>query len=269
MLKIIRKLLRPLVPPVLVPYFFRGWVWVITLVEALTFRKRDAYLPSPRLRFKVAGSPDRKLYLSVGLRTKQDIENALARTDRSLKDFNNILDFGCGVGRTIRWLTDKPDDCHLYGCDVDEEAIRWSREHLDFGDFITNPPLPPTEYKDCHFDLIYLISVFTHLDEKFQLQWLEELARITKPGGIVLISVHGNHITNLKLSEEQVEQVQRQGILFYSDSFWKLYHPDFYQTCFHTPEYIHKEWSKFFHVSAHIERGINDAHDLVVLEKRT
>ena len=92
--------------------------------------------------------------------------------------------------------------------------------------------------------------------------------------GDIIYSSEGNgflrKVKSVVVSGNQVvAEVQQQGILFYSDSFWKLYHPDFYQTCFHTTEYIRREWSNFFDVSDYIEQGINDAHDLVVLQKRS
>ena len=266
--RLVRRLLRPLVPRGLVPHLFRGWVWLVTVYERLFIRDRDPYLPPPRLRFKVAGSPDRGDYLSNGRQLMRDIETALNRLGHNIRDFKDILDFGCGCGRTLRWLADRPSGCNLYGSDVDGEAIGWCRQHLDFASFSRNPPLPPTDYKPGSFDLIYLISVFTHLNEEYQLRWLEELERLTRPGGVVLISVHGPYVAGMKLSEEQLDRVRGKGIFFLSDAFWKLYFPNFYQTCFHTPEYIRQTWSKFFDVADYIERGVGNWHDLVVLRKR-
>ena len=266
--RLVRRLLRPLVPRGLVPHLFRGWVRLVTVYERLFIRDSDPYLPPPRLRFKVAGSPDRGDYLSNGRQLRRDIETALGQLGHNIRDFKDILDFGCGCGRTLRWLADRPSGCNLYGSDVDGEAIRWCRRHLDFASFSLNPPLPPTDYKPGSFDLIYLISVFTHLNEEYQLRWLEELERLTRPGGVVLISVHGPYVAGMKLSEEQLDKVRGKGVFFLSDAFWKLYFPNFYQTCFHTPEYIRQTWSKFFNVADYIERGVGDWHDLVVLRKR-
>ncbi len=267
MVRLIRRLLRPLIPPALVPHFFRGWVWLITIYEQLFVRDIDSYLPPPRLRFKVAGSPDRSDYLDNGRRIMSDIEAALGHTGQKIGDFRDILDFGCGCGRTLRWLADRQESHNLFGSDVDEEAVGWCSEHLGFASFSVNPPSPPTGYEHDSFDLICLISVFTHLNEEFQLQWLEELERIVRPGGLVLISVHGPHIAGMKLSGEQLDSIRSEGIFFLCDAFWKLYFPEFYQTCFHTPEYVRKTWSRYFEVALYIEKGINNWHDLVVLRK--
>jgi hypothetical protein len=41
------------------------------------------------------------------------------------------------------------------------------------------------------FDLVYALSVFTHLPESPQLAWRDELLRVLKTGGYLLFSTHG------------------------------------------------------------------------------
>jgi hypothetical protein len=43
--------------------------------------------------------------------------------------------------------------------------------------------------------------------------------------------------------------------------------PEYYQNAFHTHEYIHSVWSKFFDVDAIVEGGIAGHQDLVVCRK--
>ena len=43
------------------------------------------------------------------------------------------------------------------------------------------------------FDLVYSYSVFTHLPEVMQRPWLDELVRVTRPGGHLLLTFHGEH----------------------------------------------------------------------------
>ncbi len=54
----------------------------------------------------------------------------------------------------------------------------------------SDPPLP---FEDASLALVYSISVFSHLDEHHQDQWLGELRRVLKPGGVALLSVHGEY----------------------------------------------------------------------------
>jgi Methyltransferase domain. len=48
------------------------------------------------------------------------------------------------------------------------------------------------DYANQSFDLVYAFSVFTHLDLKAQRRWRDELRRILRPRGILLLTLHGN-----------------------------------------------------------------------------
>lgn len=101
-----------------------------------------------------------------------------------------ILDFGCGSGRVLRGFVGIPGT-DLWGCDIDEKSIRWLGDNL-------SPPLqvlrcdesPPIDLPSHHFDLVYAISVFTHLTDNWA-AWLRELHRLLKPDGLMVASFHG------------------------------------------------------------------------------
>ena len=120
------------------------------------------------------------------------VNQALAAAGRPLDGLDSVLDFGCGCGRTLVPLAEqaKPGTT-LHGCDVDEDAIAWLRQHhpgllLEVNRF--DPPLP---YDADAFDFVSSISVFTHLDEESQLAWLRELRRVLRPNGLAALTVHG------------------------------------------------------------------------------
>ena len=50
---------------------------------------------------------------------------------------------------------------------------------------------PPLPYVDNSFDIIYGISIFTHLPEDLHYKWFNELVRITKINGIIFLTLHG------------------------------------------------------------------------------
>jgi SAM-dependent methyltransferase len=101
----------------------------------------------------------------------------------------SILDFGCGSGRVIRYWSKLSAAVH--GTDYNPELVRWCQRHLPFATFQVNQTMPPLGYPNDTFDLVYALSVFTHLDEVGQLSWIRELRRIARPGGYVLITTHG------------------------------------------------------------------------------
>jgi SAM-dependent methyltransferase len=65
--------------------------------------------------------------------------------------------------------------------------------HGNFPDinFILNDLEPPIAIKDCSFDVIYCISVFTHLSEARHYQWIDEISRLLKPGGLFVGTFRG------------------------------------------------------------------------------
>jgi SAM-dependent methyltransferase len=143
------------------------------------------------LRHRVQGTPDLRTYVEAGRLSRMSTESALHTLPKRLRDFPRILDFGCGCGRTLRWMRDLTPSSRLYGADIDAEAIDWCRKHFGFVSFQKTNFQPPLPYADDSFDFIYALSVFTHLPPEAQFAWLSELRRVLAPGGILLLTFLG------------------------------------------------------------------------------
>ena len=128
--------------------------------------------------------------------------------------------------------------------------------------------MPPLGYGDDAFDLIYSISVFTHLPEPMQFAWLEELKRVSKPGGFVLATVHGEQQYSI-LNASNREEFEKTGFCYVGEKASTTPGlPSFYQTTFHSHEYIRRAWEQYFEV-VNIESLMIDGHsDLIVMKKR-
>ncbi len=102
-----------------------------------------------------------------------------------------LLDFGCGAGRTIRQFAAEAESGEVWGVDIDGRSVDWINENL-------NPPLqakkcgvdPPLDFETGSFDLIWAVSVLTHLSSN-SAEWLLELHRLLKPGGLLMASYMG------------------------------------------------------------------------------
>ena len=256
--------------PLLV-FFRRTYMRMLTLWTGLWDRRnirKSGFdrLPPASLRYRVHGSPDLKSFLNVGKRCKEDIEVSLSRSGENLSSFQNILDFGCGCGRTLLWLGNHTRSSSVYGTDIDSEAIWWCSKHLGFGKFSVNKPLPPLDFPSGMFDLILAISVFTHLDEDHQFLWLRELERVARRKGVLVLTVHGYHCWK-ELRNDDVKKIQETGFLFLKSNFWKGLFPEWYQTAYHTKEYVLENYGKYFEVLDYVPRGLNNHQDLVLLQK--
>src|SRR5207249_11300488 len=109
----------------------------------------------------------------------------------SWENCNRILDFACGCGRVTRLLLKYADRCEIAGSDVNNNHIEWLNGNFPFGKFFVNNFTPPTRFEAKYFDLVFCVSLFSHLNESNQFQWLNELLRITRAGGLIIITTHG------------------------------------------------------------------------------
>lgn len=225
-------------------------------------------VPPPVMRIRVTHrGHDVGGFIKGGEESRRALEAGLAAAGRSLGDFGSALDFGCGSGRTLRAFRDRPAGLRLTGTDVDLEAVAWCRDHLDFAEFAVNSALPPLECPDDAFDLAWAISVFTHLDESYQFAWLEELARVLRPGGILLATIHGEHVWR-GLPPWTVRRIRDRGFAFARTGAFAGVLPDWYQMTWHSAAYVAREWSKWFQVVDHIEQGaMHGFQDLIVLRR--
>lgn len=164
-------------------------------------RHGDLLLPPARLRQGGVHFEDDRAFLVGGCRDVEKVDAAFGLVSSS-----SLLDVGCGVGRLAIGLLAKSLDVSEYvGVDVDRRSIRWCRrylqstqpkfrfEHLDVanarynrrGARLSQSFRLPLETG--RFDVIYLYSVFSHMEAPDVQLYLREFRRLLKPtGGVYL-----------------------------------------------------------------------------------
>ncbi|RUL84630.1 class I SAM-dependent methyltransferase [Tautonia sociabilis] len=149
-------------------------------------------VPPARLLHAVGGSDDPSWFLTAGTWAAEDLRNAMARHGEAIEEVGALLDFGCGVGRVVRhWGGLAASGVEVVGTDYNPAMIAWCRRNLPFARFARNAIDGRIDADDGTFGLAYALSVFTHLDEPLQRHWLAELRRVLRPGGFLLITLHG------------------------------------------------------------------------------
>ena len=224
------------------------------------------YLPPVSLRYRVQGTVNKDNFINGGKISAEEILSLLRRVGAELDSFKDILDFGCGCGRVLYWLAKYSNKLNYYGTDVDEQAISWSNKNLRFAKFDTNKGLPPLIYKPEAFDLIYAISVFTHLNEEHQFLWLEELKRILKPNGILIVTLHGDKVTKY-LPYDVRSKLEADGFLYLRTANIDHILPDWYQNAYHTENYVRSKYENYFKVLDYIPGIMRNNQDAVILRK--
>jgi SAM-dependent methyltransferase len=155
----------------------------------------------------------------------------------------HVLDFGAGAGRTLRHFLDEAERATFWACDIDRESVAWLVENL-------SPPIrafvseeePPLPLDAGSLDLIYAVSVFTHLTDTWS-AWLLELHRLLKESGLLVLTFIGpgaaRHVTDLPWDSDRIGMtVLKPG------QSWDLGGP----IVLHSPWWIVAHWGRAFEI---------------------
>jgi ubiquinone/menaquinone biosynthesis C-methylase UbiE len=178
-----------------------------------------------------------------------------------------ILDWGCGPARILRHLPEVfNDNCTFFGVDYNPKSIEWCQKHLKGISFSKNSLNPPLSFESAQFDVIYGISIFTHLSKNNHFDWFNELNRVSKKGGIILLTTQGEAYKAIMTEKEQLEfdnhqLVIRDNVVEGHRVFSAFQPPVFMRNLFET------HYDILLHQSGQLESwGINQ--DLWILRKK-
>jgi ubiquinone/menaquinone biosynthesis C-methylase UbiE len=193
------------------------------LLYMLSFKKRKTFIKSHP---NAVLPPAYYIYETFGLSYEQYF-NVSEETAKWLLSFFekhillhniSILDWGCGPGRIIRHIPLLLDQsCRCYGTDYNAKYVKWCSDNIPEATFKLNTLEPPLPFEDNTFDVVYGISIFTHLSEKMHYAWFDELFRVLKPGGILLLTLQGN-VFKSKLPESKLKIFDEGDIVALSDT---------------------------------------------------
>jgi len=263
------------------------WIWAneYGIDDFDELRRALVPLPPQEQMDLVAGTGNRK-FLHTGATQYEMLKNIMANLALKPEEIGNILDFGCGVGRTLRYFYKHLGRNKFYGCDINKAAIKWLQNNMPFGQYDVNNELPTLSYKDEFFDLVYSISIFTHLTEEHSFDWLEELKRITKKGATIILTTHGERVLEVArkdpavcgLTVEDVSKAEaemaRGNFIFIrqnysmSDPLTPHLNPDSYGFVFTPRRYLEKTWGKYFDIVEIREGALDNWQDAVIMQKR-
>jgi len=129
----------------------------------------------------VDGSASEDVARLTGAYTARQVASALEFTPN-----DRVLELGCGVGRIGLQLAPKVG--HWEGADISANMLEVARSRLaGFGNtgFTELKRSRLDGLADASFDKAYCVAVFIHMDKEDFFLYLEEIARVLKPGGLL------------------------------------------------------------------------------------
>ncbi len=234
------------------------------IIRIYTSLNTDLPVPPDNLLFLVLGSDDIPWFLKSGKLGFESMQQILKKNGLLIDKFEAILDFGCGVGRVMRYFHTMRGPV-LYGTDYNPDLIAWCHENIKFADFRTNPLVGLLDFNNECFDFIYVLSVFTHLQESQQDFWIQELSRVLKPGGYLFITVHGKDFYLPQILPEDREKFLHGELIVYGGEK----EGSNICTVFHPEEYVRKKMAKDLIVVDFIPEGAagNPRQDVYLFQK--
>jgi SAM-dependent methyltransferase len=116
-----------------------------------------------------------------------------------------ILDVGCGIGLLERQLAGAAS--LLVGVDVAIEALCYARQSVAQASFAGFDGLR-LPFSERVFDVAVAVCVFHHVEPDQRLAVVEEMARVVRPGGVVVIFEHNpwNPATRIVVSRCELDE---------------------------------------------------------------
>lgn len=119
------------------------------------------------------------------------IKDLYSEASRTFSSTNlAILDFGCGVGNSMPHLRKYFSNSDIYGVDVSLESIKLAEVNSKNYDVQFLHLISEAPFDDGKFDIIFSACVFHHIRSDLRIFWLNELHRLLKPGGLLMIYEH-------------------------------------------------------------------------------
>ncbi|HEV7750732.1 MAG TPA: class I SAM-dependent methyltransferase [Baekduia sp.] len=223
-------------------------------------------IPPDELISQVAGPLSAEVFLNGGAMGRRTIAETLARNGVAIDEVGALLDFGIGCGRVARHWQGIPAEVH--GADYNESLVAWCQENLPHVQAVANRLEPPLPFPDARFDLVYALSVFTHLTDDQQRSWIKELGRVTRPGGHVLFTTHGptfpHSDASFRTPEIQARLAQGELIVFEPGHAGRNY-----CAALHPHSWVLENMLDGFELIDYVERGadMNGGQDLYLLRR--
>lgn len=191
----------------------------------------DYIFPPMWLAYDAYNNVDLKRICSEGKDQASRIVDQINTFTASQDNPLNVLEWGCGPGRVIQHLPRLLGErACLFATDYNPKTVDWCKSSIPGVSFAENGLAPPLRFESSTMDAVYSISVFTHLSEAKHFAWIKELERVLKPGGVLLVTMHGklscSSLTQAELKEFQDGKLVVRANVREGSRLYAAFHPD-------------------------------------------
>jgi len=133
---------------------------------------------------------DEKEFFETGRREIAKVLERMESLGISLEAGAPVLDFGCGVGRLTSALAEHFQEC--WGVDISPTMIQKARDfnrHNPRCNFWLNEADDLKKFTDGYFGFIYTSIVLQHIQPRYARNYIRELIRVLKPGGVMVFQI--------------------------------------------------------------------------------
>jgi len=216
--------------------------------------------------------PDQSWYFSVGRSAMRLVD--LATRISWLPQIGSVLDLPCGYGRVARHLRAGFPNAELYCCDIDAKGADFCAETFAGHAIHSRPEL--TEVALPNVDLIWVGSLFTHVDIERTRRWLRYLCDHLNPDGIMLATFHGHW--SVRMAEMFRPMIDAES--------WRRIVEDYRSIGYGYAPYPGDDWGDYgislsrpetivglvneipgVRLASYMERGWADNHDVLMIAK--
>ena len=170
-------------------------------------------------------------YLADGWRTLSELVLLLERAGHCLAGCKQVLEFASGHGRFTRHLVKALGHERVTVSDVVPGAVAFSTAQFGVRGFVSTSE-PAALAWPGRYDLVFVLSLFSHLPRATWSAWLRRLWDAVAPGGVLVFTTHGDFAAQragvtldeqgfhfVGASESTAIDVQEYGTAFTSPGF--------------------------------------------------
>jgi SAM-dependent methyltransferase len=129
-------------------------------------------------------------YMWGGAEKYTEYKVQLAHILLKKKNIRSILDFGCGVGRSLKYLAAYFYGTNLFGCDVSDDELQIAKKNYPLAHYFNNADIDEFSNLKDKFDLIFTSCVLHHIAPTERKIWVNAVVDKLTPDGYWAIFEH-------------------------------------------------------------------------------